>query len=76
MIESPLPKNRSRIDLHKHLAYDPVRNHIVDFLVTRGRTFRSTNPSHDPRAVPVISPGAEKNEEPGAALRFVANVQT
>ena len=76
VIENPLPKDRSRIDLHKHPAYYPVRNHIVDFLVTRSRTFRATNPSHDPRAVPVISPGAEKDEEPGPALRLVANAQT
>ncbi len=72
VIQNPLPKDRSRVDLHKNAAYYPVRNHIVDFLVTRSRTFRATNPSHNTRDVPVISPGAEPDEEPGPAIRLVA----
>lgn len=71
VIQNPLPKDRSRIDLHKHEAYYPVRNHIVDFLVTRSRTFRAANPNHNPRSVPVIRPG-EPDEEPSPAIRLVA----
>ena len=56
VIDNPLPKARSRVDLHRHAAYSPIRIHIVDFLVTRSRTFRDTTPDHDPRHVPVINP--------------------
>jgi nitrate/nitrite transport system ATP-binding protein len=59
IVENPLPKERARIDLHKHPLYYPVRNHIVDFLVTRSRTFAKETPDHDPRRVPVIRPGFE-----------------
>ena len=40
IVENPLPKNaRTRNDIHRHPLYYPVRNHIIDFLVTRSRTF-------------------------------------
>lgn len=54
IVENPLPKNRARIDLHKHPKYYAVRNHIVDFLVTRSKTFARNIANHDPRRVPVI----------------------
>jgi nitrate/nitrite transport system ATP-binding protein len=57
IVENPLPKDRGRADIHRHPLYYPVRNHIVDFLVTRSRTFVSTTPAHDPRNVTVIRPG-------------------
>ncbi|MFN7103282.1 MAG: ABC transporter ATP-binding protein [Pseudorhizobium sp.] len=58
VVANPLPKDRTRVDLHRHPDYYPMRNHIVDFLVTRSRTFRDTVPDHDPRQVPVVSPRA------------------
>ena len=54
IVENPLPKDRARIDLHKHPHYYPLRNHILDFLVTRSKTFTATTPHHDPRRVPLI----------------------
>jgi len=59
IVENPLPKDRARIDLHRHPYYYGLRNHIVDFLVTRSKTFTSTNPHHDPLHVPVVRPGVE-----------------
>ncbi|ODT65611.1 MAG: nitrate/sulfonate/bicarbonate ABC transporter ATP-binding protein [Pelagibacterium sp. SCN 63-23] len=59
IVQNPLPKDRSRVDLHKHPAYYPVRNHIVDFLITRSRTFRTEMPGHDPLDVPIVIPGAD-----------------
>ena len=35
IVENPLPKDRGRIDLHRHPYYYALRNHIVDFLNTR-----------------------------------------
>ncbi len=39
IVENPLPKERKRTDFHKHPLYYGVRNHIIDFLVTRAKTF-------------------------------------
>jgi nitrate/nitrite transport system ATP-binding protein len=33
-----------------------VRNHIIDFLITRSRNFLATAQNYDPRHVPVIKP--------------------
>jgi nitrate/nitrite transport system ATP-binding protein len=56
IVENPLPKDRARIDLHRHPYYYALRNHIVDFLVTRSKTFAAANPNHDPQHVPVVRP--------------------
>src|SRR5438552_12816924 len=57
VVENPLPKDRGRIDLHRHPYYYALRNHIVDFLVSRSKTFAAENPGHDPRHVPAVRPG-------------------
>jgi nitrate/nitrite transport system ATP-binding protein len=57
VVENPLPKARGRTDLHRHPYYYAVRNHIVDFLVSRSKTFASDRPDHDPRRVPVVRIG-------------------
>ncbi|UTD29986.1 ABC transporter ATP-binding protein [Bradyrhizobium sp. WD16] len=57
IVDNPLPKDRVRADLHRHPHYYAVRNHIVDFLVSRSRTFVETTTGHDPRRVPVVRPG-------------------
>ena len=54
IVENPLPKDRGRIDLHRHPYYYAVRNHIVDFLVSRSKSFATDTPDHDPRHVPVV----------------------
>src|SRR6185295_4390153 len=35
IVENPLPKGRARADVHRHPLYYAVRNHIIDFLVSR-----------------------------------------
>jgi nitrate/nitrite transport system ATP-binding protein len=57
IVENPLPRERSRTDLHRHPLYYALRNHIVDFLVSRSRTFGSDVPDHDPRNVPLVRIG-------------------
>ena len=37
--------------------YYAVRNHIVDFLVSRSRSFATDTPGHDPRNVPAVRIG-------------------
>jgi nitrate/nitrite transport system ATP-binding protein len=56
IVENPLPKQRARNDVHKHPLYYAVRNHIIDFLVTRSRGF-DKGAAYDPRHVPLVRPG-------------------
>ncbi|MCC8939999.1 ABC transporter ATP-binding protein [Bradyrhizobium sp. Arg68] len=57
IVENPLPKDRGRIDLHRHPYYYALRNHIVDFLVSRSKSFAVEMTDHDPRRVPTVRPG-------------------
>src|ERR1700745_2434504 len=57
MGKNPLPKDRGRIDLHRHPLYYSLRIHIVDFLVSRSKTFATEAPDHDPRHVPLVRIG-------------------
>ena len=57
IVENPLPKDRLRGDLHRHPLYYALRNHIIDFLVSRSKIFTAETPDHDPRKVPVVKIG-------------------
>jgi nitrate/nitrite transport system ATP-binding protein len=58
IVENPLPRDRARTDFHKHPLYYAVRNHIIDFLVTRSRSFAAAQgATFDPRNVAVVRPG-------------------
>jgi nitrate/nitrite transport system ATP-binding protein len=58
IVENPLPKQRSRSDVHRHPLYYAVRNHIIDFLVSRSRSFiDEVGAAHDPRNVALVRPG-------------------
>src|SRR5262249_14666564 len=60
IVENPLPKERKRTDVHKHPLYYGVRNHIIDFLVSRSKAFAGDmkESGYDRRRVPVVRPGA------------------
>jgi nitrate/nitrite transport system ATP-binding protein len=60
IVENPLPKERQRNDVHRHPLYYGVRNHIIDFLVSRSKNFAEEmkGASYDRRHVPVVRPGA------------------
>src|SRR6516162_3263713 len=74
IVENPLPQDRIRTDLHRHPHYYALRNHVVDFLVSRSRSFASETPGHDPRNVAVVRIGkpdlmiASSDEGPRQAL--------
>ena len=58
IVENPLPTERSRNEFHKHPLYYATRNHIIDFLVSRSRTFiEETRGTYDSRNVAVLRPG-------------------
>src|SRR5437764_2263998 len=75
IVENPLPKERQRKDVHRHPLYYGVRNHIIDFLVSRSRNFAAGTNSKDfdSRHVPMVRPGAPEPMEipspPRASLR-------
>ena len=52
-VRNPLPRPRRRHDIHRQPQYYGLRNHIVDFLVTRSRALADSRPSEwDGRDVP------------------------
>ncbi|MBX9738717.1 MAG: ABC transporter ATP-binding protein [Beijerinckiaceae bacterium] len=71
IVENPLPRDRRRIDLHKHPDYYALRNHLIDFLVSRSRSFKDEIPAgYQKRHPPVVRPTANpKAPEGGDALK-------
>ena len=59
VVENPLPKERQRNDVHRHPLYYGVRNHIIDFLVSRSKNFADEmkEATYNRRHVPVVRPG-------------------
>ena len=79
IVENPLPKQRQRSDVHRHPLYYGVRNHVIDFLVTRSKSFNEglTATNYDPRHIPIVRPGAPEPvvaADSAAALRARAGV--
>jgi nitrate/nitrite transport system ATP-binding protein len=58
-----LPKERTRADLHKLPNYYPLRNHLIEFLVTRSRDLAlAPEPSTEARRnPPIVRPTATFN---------------
>lgn len=71
IVANPLPADRARNEVHKHPAYYPVRNHIIDFLVTRSKSFAAelAEPGKvwNRRSPPVVMPGAPDTAPPPLA---------
>jgi nitrate/nitrite transport system ATP-binding protein len=60
IVLNPLPRDRRRDTFHKHPRYYALRNHLIDFLVSRSKAF-AAGEDHDRRNPPVIDPsGLEK----------------
>jgi nitrate/nitrite transport system ATP-binding protein len=60
VVENTLPRARSRTELHRLANYYPLRNHLVDFLVTRSRELSLSPgaPSGGRRHPPIVRPTA------------------
>jgi nitrate/nitrite transport system ATP-binding protein len=59
IVANPLPKARTRTDVHRHPAYYAVRNHIIDFLMTRSKSFDAEiaeGMAWDARQPPLVNP--------------------
>ena len=58
---------------HRHGDYYAVRNHLIDFLVTRSKTFRDEMPlGYDPRHPPVVRPTADRPTPAGNGMKRAA----
>jgi nitrate/nitrite transport system ATP-binding protein len=69
MVMTPLPADRRRDDFHHHPDYYAIRNHLIDFLVTRSRTFRDAPPpGFDRRHPPMVRPAQAGLEVLGKAV--------
>jgi nitrate/nitrite transport system ATP-binding protein len=71
IVRNTLPRNRHRDTIHKDPHYYPLRNHLVDFLVTRSRAFNADPPAgYDPRnpplVVPISNPAPERKPDAGS----------
>lgn len=76
VVENPLPKSRARTEVHRHPLYYAVRNHIIDFLIARSKTFVNEVKSFDPRNVPLVRPGGPPAGVPGAVQHEVMHRRT
>ena len=53
IVRNTMPRNRQRATLHHDPAYYPIRNHLVDFLVTRSKDLSyGRAPAHPPTVEP------------------------
>lgn len=69
IVVNPLSADRKRSELHHDPHYYGLRNHLIDFLVSRSRTFRDAPPAgYDPRNPPVVVLDAPQPAAP--ALRI------
>jgi nitrate/nitrite transport system ATP-binding protein len=59
IVVNTLPKGRSRHDMHRHPNYYPLRNHLIDFLVSRSEELRDMVEGIDPKNPPIKFPCAE-----------------
>jgi nitrate/nitrite transport system ATP-binding protein len=81
IVVNPLPKDRARDTFHKHPLYYALRNHLIDFLVTRSRNFHAEltekeaagAPPYDSRNPPLIMPAGL--EKPIAAVPDAASIK-
>jgi nitrate/nitrite transport system ATP-binding protein len=68
IVVNTLPRDRSRHTIHKDVQYYPIRNHLVDFLVSRSKGFTVEPPAdYDPRHPPLVAPGLEATAPQGSA---------
>ncbi|MDX1484416.1 MAG: ABC transporter ATP-binding protein [Alphaproteobacteria bacterium] len=68
IVVNTLPKGRSRHDLHRDDNYYPLRNHLLEFLVSRSEALREKTEGIDPRKPPLVFPRAGDTPQAPAAI--------
>ena len=61
IVENTLPKDRRPTTMHKHPNYYPLRNHLLDFLIARSKSFNAEieGRAYDPRKPAIVRPTAK-----------------
>ena len=61
IVEVTMPRDRTRSGIHHDPQYYRIRNHLVDFLVNRSRTYAGSEAQmvHDDKGPPIVRPGLE-----------------
>ncbi|MBK9350007.1 MAG: ABC transporter ATP-binding protein [Sulfuritalea sp.] len=70
IVEVTMPRSRTRAEIHHDPQYYRIRNHLVDFLVNRSKTYAGADAEtfHDPKSPPLVRPGLETEPAPVVAL--------
>jgi len=74
IVEITMPRDRTRAEIHHDPQFYRIRNHLVDFLVNRSKSYAGSDAAvlHDARHPPVVRPGLLPDEiPPGDAARPV-----
>jgi nitrate/nitrite transport system ATP-binding protein len=53
VVDNTMPRDRTRLTMHHDPQYYRIRNHLIDFLVHRSKTFRA----EQQHRAPVVAPG-------------------
>jgi nitrate/nitrite transport system ATP-binding protein len=69
IVEVTMRRDRTRSGIHHDPQYYRIRNHLVDFLVNRSRTYAGAEAEmfHDPKNPPLVRPGLEEDPAPPPA---------
>ena len=61
IVEITMPRSRTRAGIHHDPQYYRIRNHLVDFLVNRSKTYAGADAEmfHDAKNPPLVRPGLE-----------------
>ena len=70
IVEVTMPRSRTRAEIHHDPQYYRIRNHLVDFLVNRSKTYAGADAEmfHDPKNPPLVRPGLEAEAAEVVAL--------
>ncbi|MFA7505669.1 MAG: ABC transporter ATP-binding protein [Burkholderiaceae bacterium] len=61
VVENTMSRDRGRHTMHHDPQYYRIRNHLIDFLVERSRSFQDPDlrAAHDPKRPPIVRPGID-----------------
>ncbi|MBC8119983.1 MAG: ABC transporter ATP-binding protein [Burkholderiaceae bacterium] len=65
IVINTMPRDRTRLTLHHDPQYYRIRNHLIDFLVTRSKTIQATGDARSQLMDPIqVAPGLCEQDQP------------